>query len=56
MWMSSKTVAKQAFDEAMKGKDLYINGGINKFLAFLMWLTPKWLTNLYYKLIMRKRP
>ena len=56
MWMNSKTVAKQAFDETMKGKDLYINGGINKFLAFLMWLTPKWLTNLYYKLIMRKRP
>ena len=56
MWMDSKTVAEQAFNETMKGKDLFINGGINKFLAFLMWLTPKWLTNLYYKLIMRKRP
>ena len=56
MWMSSKTVAEEAVNETMKGKDLYINGGINKFLAFLMWLTPKWLTNLYYKLIMRKRP
>ncbi len=56
MWMSSKVVAEQAFNETMKGKDLYINGGINKFLALLMWLTPKWLTNLYYKLIMRKRP
>ena len=56
MWMDSKTVAEQAFNETMKGKDLFINGGINKFLAFLMWLTPKWLTNLYYKVIMRKRP
>jgi len=56
MWMNSRTVAEQAFNETMKGKDLYINGGINRFLAFLMWLTPKWLTNLYYKLIMRKRP
>ena len=56
MWMDSKTVAEQAFNETMKGKDLFINGGINKFLAFLMWLTPKWLTNLYYKIIMRKRP
>ena len=56
MWMDSKTVAEQAFNETMKGKDLFINGGVNKFLAFLMWLTPKWLTNLYYKVIMRKRP
>ena len=56
MWMDSKIVAEQAFNETMKGKDLFINGGINKFLAFLMWLTPKWLTNLYYKVIMRKRP
>ena len=56
MWMDSKTVAEQAFNDTMKGKDLFINGGINKFLAFLMWLTPKWLTNLYYKVIMRKRP
>ena len=56
MWMDSKTVAKQAFNETMKGKDLFINGGVNKFLAFLMWLTPKWLTDLYYALIMRKRP
>ena len=56
MWMDSKTVAEQAFNETMKGKDLFINGGVNKFLAFLMWLTPKWLTDLYYALIMRKRP
>jgi hypothetical protein len=56
MWMDSKTVAEQAFNETMKGKDLFINGGVNKFLAFLMWLTPKWVTNLYYALIMRKRP
>ena len=56
MWMDSKTVARQAFNETMKGKDLFINGGVNKFLAFLMWLTPKWLTDLYYALIMRKRP
>ena len=56
MWMDSKTVADQAFNETMKGKDLFINGGVNKFLAFLMWLTPKWLTDLYYALIMRKRP
>ena len=56
MWMDSKTVAEQAFNETMKGKDLFINGGVNKFLAFLMWLTPKWLTDLYYTLIMRKRP
>ena len=56
MWMDSKTVAEQAFNETMKGKDLFISGGVNKFLAFLMWLTPKWLTDLYYALIMRKRP
>ena len=52
MWMTSKEVAKEAYEASMQGKELYVNGF---FLLFVMRILPKWLNNLYVKSLMRKR-
>ncbi len=55
MWMTSKEVAKEAYEASMQGKELYVNGFFNRFLLFVMRILPKWLNNLYVKSLMRKR-
>ena len=55
MWMTSKEVAKEAYEASMQGKELYVNGFFNRFLLFVMHILPKWLNNLYVKSLMRKR-
>ena len=46
MWMKSKDVAEQSFKASMSGKELLINGAFNRFLVFLVWLTPRhWFIN-----------
>jgi short-subunit dehydrogenase len=55
MWMTSKEVAKEAYEASMQGKELYVNGFFNRFLLFVMSILPKWLNNLYVKSLMRKR-
>jgi len=46
MWMESRTVAEQAYDASMLGKEIIINGWRYKVLVFLMKITPKWLVKL----------
>ena len=46
MWMDSRTVAEQAYDASMSGKEIIINGWRYKVLVFLMKITPKWLVKL----------
>ena len=46
MWMDSRTVAEQAYDASMLGKEIIINGWRYKVLVFLMKITPKWLVKL----------
>ena len=46
MWMDSRTVAEQAYDASMLGREIIINGWRYKVLVFLMKITPKWLVKL----------
>ncbi len=41
LWMDSMTVARQAYGAVMAGKPVYINGGMNKFVAMLARLLPQ---------------
>lgn len=36
MWMNADTVARQGVDAALKGKVVYVNGGVNKLIASAM--------------------
>lgn len=35
MWMEAETVARQGFDAVMDGRSIYVNGRINRTIAFL---------------------
>tara|TARA_B100000795_G_scaffold269249_1_gene258077 strand:- start:398 stop:1159 length:762 start_codon:yes stop_codon:yes gene_type:complete len=46
MWMDSRKVVNQAYEASMAGKEIIINGWVNKILVFFMKITPKWLVKL----------
>ena len=35
MWMDAETVARQGFDAVMEGRSIYVNGRVNRTIAFL---------------------
>ena len=44
MWMEADEVARQGFDAVMRGDPVYINGKVNRFIAFISRYLPDWLT------------
>ena len=45
MWMDAATVVRQALDAMQAGQRVYINGGINQFIAALCKFLPNWLAS-----------
>jgi uncharacterized protein len=43
MWMDADTVARQGYDAVMQGVPIYVNGRINRTIAILVRVTPRWL-------------
>jgi len=43
MWMDAETVARQAYDAAMRGDVVYVNGAVNKTVVALARHSPDWL-------------
>jgi uncharacterized protein len=43
MWMDAATVARQGFDAVMAGTPIYVNGRVNRTIAWLVRYVPQWL-------------
>ena len=55
LWMSSEKVAEQGYKAVMSGKNLIINGLLNKFFALISMVIPKILTKKIGKYLTTKR-
>ena len=55
LWMSSEKVAEQGYEAVMSGKNLIINGWLNKFFALISMIIPKILTKSVGKYLTKKR-
>lgn len=55
LWMSSEKVAEQGYEAVMSGKNLIINGWLNKFFALISMVIPKILTKTVGKYLTKKR-
>mgnify|MGYP001334854248 FL=1 len=55
LWMSSERVAEQGYKAVMSGKNLIINGWLNKFFALISMIIPKILTKRIGKYLTKKR-
>lgn len=44
MWMDADTVARQGYDAVMRGDIVYVNGRVNRGIAFLTRVSPQWFT------------
>jgi len=55
LWMTSEQVAEQGYNAVMSGKNLVINGWLNKFFALISMIIPKNLTKTIGKYLTKKR-
>jgi len=55
LWMTSEQVAEQGYNAVMSGKNLVINGWLNKFFALISMIIPKNLTKIIGKYLTKKR-
>ena len=55
LWMTSEKVAEQGYNAVMNGKNLVINGRLNKFFALISKILPKILTKKIGKYLTKKR-
>ena len=42
MWMDADTVARQGYDAVMRGDIVYVNGRVNRSIAFITRIAPQW--------------
>ena len=54
MWMDADTVARQGYDAVMRGDLVYVNGRVNRFIAFITRVTPQWFILRVVKRVARK--
>jgi short-subunit dehydrogenase len=54
MWMDAGTVARQGYDAVMRGDIVYVNGRVNRGIAFLTRAMPQWMINRVVKRVARK--
>jgi hypothetical protein len=54
MWMDADAVARQGYDAVMKGKSVYINGLINRFIVAMMIIIPDPMQYAMARLVNRK--
>jgi len=54
LWMDADTVARQGFDAVMRGDMVYVNGRVNRAIAFLTRIMPQWIVMLVLKRTARK--
>jgi len=55
LWMTSEQVAEQGYNAVMSGKNLVINGWLNKFFALISMIIPKNITKTIGKYLTKKR-
>jgi uncharacterized protein len=55
MWLDAATVARQGYDAVMAGDPIYVNGGINKTIATLVRVAPRWLIRAVEKRLGHRR-
>ena len=49
MWMDADTVARQGYDAVMRGKMVYVNGRVNRAIAYLSRVMPQWIVMMAVK-------